>query len=105
LDVHLYQLPQTTSGSDGKIIVWDVSEDEPIEEKVIEGVIPAVHDTEYVAYVADHLASHSVYRSPEFAHDCSAVWHSSGQYFFVASRSHGTFLRSRFQSTRYNIPE
>lgn len=42
----------TTSGSDGTIIVWDVSEDTPKQEKVIEGVIPAVLDTEYVFSVA-----------------------------------------------------
>lgn len=36
----------TTSGSDGKIIVWDVSEDQPKQEKIIEGVIPLVHDNE-----------------------------------------------------------
>lgn len=40
----------TTSGSDGKIIVWDVSEDQPKQEKIIEGVIPAVPDTECVVY-------------------------------------------------------
>jgi chromosome transmission fidelity protein 4 len=36
----------TTSGSDGKIIVWDVSEDQPKQEKIIEGVIPLVADNE-----------------------------------------------------------
>ena len=37
---------QTTCGADGKIIVWDVSGSEPSEEKVIDGVIPAVADSE-----------------------------------------------------------
>ena len=37
---------QTTCGADGKIIVWDISGDGVREEKVIEGVIPAVADTE-----------------------------------------------------------
>src|SRR5579863_7415438 len=32
----------------------------------------------------------SLCSSRDFAHDCSAVWHPSGQYFVVASRSHGT---------------
>ncbi|KZT29190.1 hypothetical protein NEOLEDRAFT_1057404 [Neolentinus lepideus HHB14362 ss-1] len=62
----------TTSGADGKIIVWDVSEDEPKQEKVIEGVIPAVSDSE----------------ATEFAHDCSAIWHTSGQHFYAATRTH-----------------
>lgn len=35
-----------TSGSDGKIIIWDVSEDQPKQEKIIEGVIPPVSDNE-----------------------------------------------------------
>ena len=37
---------QTTCGADGKVIIWDVSGDEPKEEKVIDGVIPAVVDSE-----------------------------------------------------------
>ncbi|KAF8210212.1 hypothetical protein K438DRAFT_1809179 [Mycena galopus ATCC 62051] len=61
----------TTCGSDGQIIVWDVSTDEPKQE-VIPNIIPTVKDTTL----------------PEFLHDCSAVWHPSGDYFFVASRSH-----------------
>ncbi|KAL6310466.1 hypothetical protein BKA93DRAFT_814193 [Sparassis latifolia] len=69
----------TTCGAEGKIIVWDVSEDEPKEEKVIEGVIPAVANSE----------------SPEFAHDCSAIWHTSGQYFFAATRAHEIVTISR----------
>ncbi|PFH52093.1 hypothetical protein AMATHDRAFT_2572 [Amanita thiersii Skay4041] len=62
----------TTCGSDGKIIAWDVSSEEPVIIATIEGIIPSVADTE----------------SPEFDHDCSAVWHPGGQQFFVASRSH-----------------
>ncbi|KII92369.1 hypothetical protein PLICRDRAFT_102810 [Plicaturopsis crispa FD-325 SS-3] len=69
----------TTCGSDGKIIVWDVSDDTPKQEKVIEGIIPAVTDTE----------------SAEYLHDCSAVWHPSGQQFFVASRAHEIVTVSR----------
>ncbi|KAH9946996.1 hypothetical protein B0H21DRAFT_741281 [Amylocystis lapponica] len=69
----------TTCGADGKIVVWDVSDSEPKEEKVIEGMIPAVANTE----------------SPEWVHDCSAVWHTSGQYFFVATRAHEIVTISR----------
>jgi chromosome transmission fidelity protein 4 len=36
-----------TSGSDGNIIVWDVSEDQAKQANIIEGVIPLVPDTEY----------------------------------------------------------
>ena len=32
---------------DGKIIVWDVREEEPQEVKVLESIIPAVKDTKY----------------------------------------------------------
>ncbi|KAJ7925280.1 WD40-repeat-containing domain protein [Mycena leptocephala] len=60
----------TTCGCDGQIIVWDVSKDEPLLE-AIQGMIPTVKDTS----------------SNDFLHDCSAVWHPSGDYFFVASRS------------------
>ncbi|KAH7914143.1 hypothetical protein BJ138DRAFT_479545 [Hygrophoropsis aurantiaca] len=69
----------TTSSSDGLITVWDVSEDEAKMEKTIEGVIPIVADTQ----------------APEFLHDCSAVWHPSGQYFFAASRTHEVVSISR----------
>ncbi|KAI0674964.1 hypothetical protein C8Q78DRAFT_965239 [Trametes maxima] len=69
----------TTCGADGKIIVWDVSEDEPKQEKVIEGLLPVVSDTE----------------AAEFGYDCSAVWHTSGQYFFVATRTHEIATISR----------
>ncbi|KAI0665347.1 hypothetical protein C8Q78DRAFT_1118280 [Trametes maxima] len=67
----------TTCGADGKIIVWEVSEDEPKQEKVIEGLLPVVSDTD------------------EFGYDCSTVWHTSGQYFFVAMRTHEIATISR----------
>ncbi|KAH9892894.1 hypothetical protein C8Q73DRAFT_76644 [Cubamyces lactineus] len=69
----------TTCGADGKIIVWDLSGAEAKQEKVIEGVLPAVADAE----------------AAEFAYDCSAVWHTSGQYFFVATRTHEIATISR----------
>ena len=37
---------QSTCGSDGKIIIWDVSGAEPKLEKTIDGIIPAVVDTQ-----------------------------------------------------------
>jgi len=42
------EVPQATCTSDGKIIVWNMSEEQPVIEKTIEGVIPVVIDTEYV---------------------------------------------------------
>ncbi|KAJ7462267.1 hypothetical protein B0H11DRAFT_2285618 [Mycena galericulata] len=60
----------TSCGSDGQIIVWDVSKNEDSKETAIQNIIPTVKTD-----------------SPDFAHDCSAIWHPSGDYFFVASRS------------------
>ncbi|KAI0727995.1 hypothetical protein C8Q72DRAFT_974843 [Fomitopsis betulina] len=74
----------TTSGADGRLIVWDVSEGEGKEVKLIEGVIPAVANTE----------------SEEFEYDCSAVWHPSGQHFFVATRTHEIAVISRENWTK-----
>ncbi|KAH9176634.1 WD40 repeat-like protein [Lactarius sanguifluus] len=61
----------TSCSADGKIIVWDVTQD-PRQLKLIDGVIPTIKDKD----------------SRDFAHDCSAVWHPSGQYFVVATRTH-----------------
>lgn len=44
----------------------------PTQEKIINNMIPAVSDTE----------------SLESIHDASAIWHPSGQYFFLATRTH-----------------
>lgn len=87
----------TTSGSDGKIIVWDVSEDQPKQEKMIEGVIPAIADIECVvnAYGSPCNINLVFFRSSEFSHDASALWHPSGQYFFVATRTHEIATISR----------
>ncbi|KAH9831247.1 uncharacterized protein C8Q71DRAFT_861980 [Rhodofomes roseus] len=68
-----------TCGADGRIVIWDISEGEGKEAKTIEGVIPAVANTE----------------SDEFAYDCSVVWHPSGQHFFVATRTHEIISISR----------
>ncbi|KZT00847.1 WD40 repeat-like protein [Laetiporus sulphureus 93-53] len=75
----------TTCGADGKIIIWDVSEGQCKEEKAIEGIIPAVANAD---------------SSEEFAHDCSAIWHTSGQYFFVATRAHEIITISRSDWTK-----
>ncbi|KAJ7680302.1 hypothetical protein DFH06DRAFT_1076932 [Mycena polygramma] len=58
----------TTCGSDGRIIVWDSSRADPFVQ-AIPDIIPAVKDTS----------------STDFLHDCSAVWHPFGDYFFVIS--------------------
>ncbi|KAF4598005.1 hypothetical protein EYR38_006399 [Pleurotus pulmonarius] len=69
----------TTCGADGKIIAWDVTEPTAKMVKTVEGIIPTVIDS----------------AAPEFLHDCSVVWHPSGQYLFVASRNHEIVTISR----------
>ncbi|KAI0320775.1 WD40 repeat-like protein [Amylostereum chailletii] len=69
----------TTSGADGGVFVWDVTQEEPRKVKSIEGIIPAVKDK----------------ASREFVYDCSAVWHPGGQYFVVATRTHEIVSISR----------
>ncbi|KAI6033002.1 hypothetical protein F5J12DRAFT_946238 [Pisolithus orientalis] len=69
----------TTSSADGIVTVWDISGSEPRIEKTIDGVIPAVSDPE----------------SPEFMHDCSAVWHPSGLHLYISSRAHDVVVISR----------
>ncbi|KNZ76661.1 Minichromosome loss protein 1 [Termitomyces sp. J132] len=79
----------TTSGADGKIIVWNLSNEEPQIETTIDGLIPAIADP----------------MSPDYAHDCSAVWHISGQHFYAASRTHEIVTVSRsdwFRSTSFS---
>lgn len=83
---------QTTCGSDGDIIVWDVSlGEEPKRLETIEGIISSV-GSEYVlqkeADVTGQPLSDTI-RSADYMHDCSAVWHPSGKYFVIASRTHG----------------
>ena len=60
----------TTSGSDGKVIIWDTSSSTPTQEKIMDNIIPTVSNTE----------------SPKFTHNTSAIWHPSRQYFFLARR-------------------
>ncbi|EIW83036.1 WD40 repeat-like protein [Coniophora puteana RWD-64-598 SS2] len=74
----------TVSCGDGTIAVWDVSEEQPTRLEVIDGIIPAVTDSE----------------SEEFMHDCSAVWHPTGQRFYAASRTHDIVAISRATWTK-----
>lgn len=71
--------------------MWDLTQQEPKQVKVLEGIIPAIKDKEYVDNRRlRFLAFSDIWcSSRDFAHDCSAVWHPSGQYFVVASRTHG----------------
>ena len=76
----MYRLPrsQTTSSSDGTIRVWDVSnpnEQEPTCIKVLDGLIAA--------------------EEPESEMQCEAVWHPSGRYFVVGTKSHGEWRSCR----------
>ncbi|KAL4078553.1 hypothetical protein V8B97DRAFT_1865745 [Scleroderma yunnanense] len=68
-----------TSGADGSIIIWDISDAEPRIEQTLQGIIPTVSDTE----------------SPEFMHDCSVLWHPSGHHFYTASTTHDIVAISR----------
>ncbi|PVF93312.1 hypothetical protein CPB86DRAFT_768026 [Serendipita vermifera] len=68
----------STSGQDGRIIVWDLTNDTPVIAKTIEGMIP--------------------YSDPEannFSHDCSAIWHPNGKHFYIATRTHEIISISR----------
>ncbi|KAI0256176.1 WD40 repeat-like protein [Lactifluus subvellereus] len=74
----------TSCCADGGIIVWDLTQQEPRQVKLIDGIIPAIKDKD----------------SREFAHDCSALWHPSGQYFVVASRTHEIIAIARDSWTK-----
>jgi chromosome transmission fidelity protein 4 len=39
---------QTSCCADGKVIVWDLTQQEPRQAKLIDGIIPAIKDKEYV---------------------------------------------------------
>ncbi|KAG8835473.1 hypothetical protein FRC17_003040 [Serendipita sp. 399] len=73
----------TTSGQDGRIIVWDMTQENPVLVKTIEGIIP-FQDSE----------------SSGFPNDCSACWHPSGKYFFTATKTHEIAVVSRDTWTR-----
>lgn len=74
--------------------MWDLSQQEPKQVKLIDGIIPSIKDKEYVDHCHPRAQGFSDIwcSSRDFAHDCSAVWHPSGQYFVVASRTHGTWV-------------
>ncbi|KAG8966448.1 hypothetical protein FRC03_011986 [Tulasnella sp. 419] len=61
-----------TSGQDGKIIVWDMSEPDPAILQEIDGLLPVISDP----------------TAEECLHDATAVWHPNGKYFVVATKSH-----------------
>ncbi|KAG6856290.1 hypothetical protein H0H87_005773 [Tephrocybe sp. NHM501043] len=48
----------TSSGADGKIIVWNLSGNEPDIETTIEGVIPVIGDTTFVQALASLHHAH-----------------------------------------------
>ncbi|KAJ7725842.1 hypothetical protein DFH07DRAFT_1002167 [Mycena maculata] len=73
----------TTCGSDGQIVVWDVSKEESHKETSIPGIIPTVKEKDKDK---DNEA---------FFHDCSAIWHPSGDYFFVVSRARSEIITIR----------
>ncbi|KAE9408060.1 WD40 repeat-like protein [Gymnopus androsaceus JB14] len=73
---HPKSLTLTTCASDGKIIVWDVSGEEPSIIHTLDGIIPSVVDPNL----------------PEFSHDCSVIWHPSGEQFYVISKTHAQLL-------------
>lgn len=68
-----------------------MSKEEPVLEKTIEGIIPAVTDAEYVCELEISKIFPNVFcpRSTEFSYDCRVVWHTSGEHFFIATRGHG----------------
>lgn len=85
-------LLQASCGADGKIIIWDVSGDEPKEVEVVQGTLPTVSDPEYVTRRSSgSFRLNPRFSSPEWQHDCTAIWHTSGEYFFIATRTHGKY--------------
>ncbi|KAG9026461.1 hypothetical protein FRB95_008833 [Tulasnella sp. JGI-2019a] len=69
----------TTSGQDGVIIVWDTTQDSPTIEQEIDGIIPACAEPQ----------------AREFSFCSAAVWHPSGSYFVVGSRTHEITIISK----------
>ncbi|KAF8160621.1 hypothetical protein B0H34DRAFT_344214 [Crassisporium funariophilum] len=73
-----------TCTCDGKIVIWNMAPDQPVIEKTLEGIIPVVIDS----------------KSSEFTHDCSVVWHTSGDHFYVATKGHEIISISRKDWTK-----
>lgn len=63
---------QTTSGCDGDIRVWDVSNSNEQEPTCIKVISELLGEEE---------------RNTET--QCQAIWHPSGRYFVVGTKSHG----------------
>ncbi|KAF5390153.1 hypothetical protein D9757_002927 [Collybiopsis confluens] len=61
-----------TCASDGTVIVWNLSKEEPVIIQTLDSLIPSVAEPS----------------SPEFLHDCSVIWHPSGSHFYVISKTH-----------------
>ncbi|TFL07400.1 WD40-repeat-containing domain protein [Pterulicium gracile] len=78
----------TTSGSDGVLIAWDLS---------VENQSSIIHKLESVLPVEKDDQARS------FSHDCSAVWHPSGDYFFVATRAHEFVTISRSTWSKLSV--
>jgi chromosome transmission fidelity protein 4 len=57
---------KTTCGSDGKLIIWDISEEEGKEEKVIEGILPSILNTQCVVLFSPELPPHISPDPPNF---------------------------------------
>ncbi|KAL1759502.1 hypothetical protein FB107DRAFT_271069 [Schizophyllum commune] len=58
----------TTTGADGKIVIWEVNQAPFIRHTLERVVIPIPNDD-----------------SPQFKHDASAIWHPSSPYIYVLS--------------------
>ncbi|KAG9042191.1 hypothetical protein FS837_011177 [Tulasnella sp. UAMH 9824] len=69
----------TTSGQEGKIIVWDCTDGSPKLLHEIDGLILSCSDSS----------------KPEFSYSVAAVWHPTGNYFVVATKAHDIARVSR----------
>ncbi|TFK74051.1 hypothetical protein BDN72DRAFT_122595 [Pluteus cervinus] len=69
----------STSNIDGTITIWNLIDSTPKIEATVSNIIPEVRDTQ----------------SSDFMHDCSVIWHPSGQHFYVASRGHDIAIISK----------
>ncbi|KAL1748703.1 hypothetical protein HDZ31DRAFT_79559 [Schizophyllum fasciatum] len=60
----------TTTGADGKIVIWEVNQTPFIRHTLERVVLPVPNDD-----------------SPQFKHDASVIWHPSNPYIYVLSGS------------------
>ncbi|KAJ7188294.1 hypothetical protein C8R46DRAFT_934135 [Mycena filopes] len=61
----------TTCGYDGQLIAWDVTKEKPFLAAISGATLSIKPES----------------KSPDLFHDCSAVWHPSGDYFFMVDHS------------------